>query len=354
MVDFQAQWQPLSNEETRQHALFAALPDPILVTSSDGRITSFNAAAEGLFGQDQPLQQRHLSTLLPFVMIDQQRTEEPRSWSGDITDQSGQTLHLEVFRTSLETAKGSSNDVWVIHDISQHVELHQRQEQLLYNVAHELRNPLSVLENSLDILASDYSELPTQSFDRLLQAARRTSSRLRDLMENLLSAGAIQSGRLQIRLIATDFSELLTEVLETLEPALQLKNQQVKCEMHTLPLLLMADGRYLRQVVLNLLMNALKYGPDKDVILVKTEPSHGFARITVEDHGPGISPEARQGLFERFYRVRLTNETPGIGLGLAIVKGIIQAHGGDMGIESEPGNGTRVWFTVPLVKGSTA
>lgn len=353
LSEFQAQWQHLNNEQARQRALFAALHDPILVTSPDGRITSFNAPAQGLFGQDQHLVERRLATVLPFVTADKKGVEEPGTWYGDIVDRSGQTLHLEVLQTSLETTEGSSNDVWVIHDISQHVELHQQQEQLLYNVAHELRNSLAVLENSLDMLARDYSELSTQDFGRLLLGAHRTSSRLRDLMENLLSAGAIQSGRLQIRLIVTDFSYLLSDVLETLGPTLALKRQQVKCEAHPLPLLVMADGRYLRQVLVNLLTNGSKYGPDKDVIIVKTEQDRGFVRITVEDHGPGISPEARQGLFERFYRGRSTNEAPGIGLGLAIAKGIVQAHGGDMGIESEPGNGTRVWFTVPLAERSS-
>jgi signal transduction histidine kinase len=70
-------------------------------------------------------------------------------------------------------------------------------------------------------------------------------------------------------------------------------------------------------------------------------------RISVEDQGPGISPEQQAGLFERFYRVRSDTDAPGVGLGLAIAKGIVEAHGGSIGIDSEPGNGTRVWFTLP-------
>ena len=72
-----------------------------------------------------------------------------------------------------------------------------------------------------------------------------------------------------------------------------------------------------------------------------------MVRISVEDQGPGIAPEQQAGLFERFYRVRTDTDAPGVGLGLAIAKGIVEAHGGSIGIDSEPGNGTRVWFTLP-------
>ena len=72
-----------------------------------------------------------------------------------------------------------------------------------------------------------------------------------------------------------------------------------------------------------------------------------MVRISVEDQGPGIPPEQQAGLFERFYRVRSDSDAPGVGLGLAIAKGIVEAHGGSIGIDSEPGSGTRVWFTLP-------
>jgi signal transduction histidine kinase len=72
-----------------------------------------------------------------------------------------------------------------------------------------------------------------------------------------------------------------------------------------------------------------------------------MVRISVEDHGPGIPAEQQAGLFERFYRVRSDTDSPGVGLGLAIAKGIVEAHGGSIGIDSEVGSGTRVWFTLP-------
>src|SRR5205807_852800 len=98
----------------------------------------------------------------------------------------------------------------------------------------------------------------------------------------------------------------------------------------------------------NLLANASKYSPDSEAISVHAVRSDRMVRISVADHGPGIPSEQRAGLFERFYRVRPWNEEPGIGLGLAIAKGIVEAHGGAIGVETEVGVGTSVWFTLPL------
>ena len=108
----------------------------------------------------------------------------------------------------------------------------------------------------------------------------------------------------------------------------------------------MADKRYARQVLSNLLANASKYSPEQSVIRVVARPAATMVRISVEDQGPGIPPEQQAGLFERFYRIDDT-DAPGVGLGLAIAKGIVEAHGGSIGIDSEVGSGTRVWFTLP-------
>jgi signal transduction histidine kinase len=109
----------------------------------------------------------------------------------------------------------------------------------------------------------------------------------------------------------------------------------------------LANRPYTRQVLTHLLRNASKYSPAGEPIRVRAERTGGHVRVTVEDRGPGIAAEQQAGLFERFYRVRAGYDEPGIGLGLAIAKGIIEAHGGSIGIESQIGVGTSVWFTLP-------
>lgn len=226
------------------------------------------------------------------------------------------------------------------------IEVNRMREQLLYSVAHELRGPLGVLENALDILSVDYAELSTDQFAAITGSARRTAGRLRTLMEDLLSAGSIQAGRFRVDPSPVALEEILAEAIDSVAPLMEERSQTVELSL-TPELSVRADRRYARQVLTNLLGNASRYGANGTPIRISAEPRDGQVRVAVEDKGPGISKETQVHLFERFYRTRA--EGPGIGLGLAIAKGIVEAHGGRIGLESEPGRGTIVWFTLPAV-----
>jgi signal transduction histidine kinase len=226
----------------------------------------------------------------------------------------------------------------------QHIEVNRLREQLLYSVAHELRAPLAVLENALDILSEGYADLPADEFARLTGSAQRTAARLRTLMEDLLSAGSIQAGRFHVEPRPVQLREIVAEAVETVAPAVDERGQSVDVDVKA-GLVVNADRRYARQVLTNLLGNASRYGPSGSAIHIRAAASDGQVRVAIDDLGPGIPKEEQRLLFERFYRPRA--EGPGIGLGLAIAKGIVEAHGGRIGIESEPGHGTSVWFTLP-------
>jgi len=112
--------------------------------------------------------------------------------------------------------------------------------------------------------------------------------------------------------------------------------------------MVLADEDRVVQVLVNLLTNASKYGPAGQTIQVSSRRLGDFVRVQVQDQGPGIAPEARSHLFERFYRAkRGRKEATGLGLGLALAKAIVEAHGGQIGVESEPGHGAIFWFTLP-------
>jgi signal transduction histidine kinase len=222
-------------------------------------------------------------------------------------------------------------------------------EQLLYSVAHELRGPLGVLENALEILAVEYAELSAEEHGKLTGSAQRTAHRLRVLMEDLLSAGTIQAGRFRVNPRPVELKEIVDEAVESVELPVSERGQRIEvsipddCEV-------LADRQYMRQVLTNLLANASKYSPEKTAIRVTAERADDQIRLSVEDSGPGIPREQLAGLFERFYRIRHNSDEPGIGLGLAISKGIVEAHRGHIGVESEVGKGTKVWFTLPAAR----
>jgi PAS domain S-box-containing protein len=337
--------EALASEEARYRALVAAIRTPIVSASIDGRIIGFNGAAVALFGSPARLYGRPIREILPFVHdpLDHSGAET----QGRLADATGRTVDLEVSCTLLHEGAERAYAVYVVHDISRHAEVNRLREQLLYSVAHELRGPLMVLDNALEILDTDYDKLTAQEFAHVLGSARRTARRMRTLMEDLLSAGSIQSGHFVVAPRPTELEPIVLEALEIVTPAMEGRGQSIELELPEHGLQALADQRYARQVLTNLLANAAKYSPELSTIRVVARPMANMIRISVEDQGPGISQEQQAGLFERFYRVRADTDAPGVGLGLAIAKGIVEAHGGSIGIDSELGSGTRVWFTLP-------
>jgi PAS domain S-box-containing protein len=337
--------EALASVEARHRALLAAIRTPIITTYLDGRIASFNAAAVALFGSPARLYGRPIREVLPFV-------QDPREPGGEaqgrLADATGRTVDLEVSRTVLNDGTESTYAVYVVHDISRHAEVNRLREQLLYSVAHELRGPLMVLDNALEILDSEYDTLTPEEFATVLGSARRTARRMRTLMEDLLSAGSIQSGHFVVAPRKTALRAIINDAIEIVMPAVEGRAQRVEVEVPEETAWVLADQRYARQVVSNLLANASKYSPEHSLIRVTAVlQGPNMVRICVEDQGPGIPTEHQPGLFERFYRVRADSDAPGVGLGLAIAKGIVEAHAGRIGIDSELGTGTRVWFTLP-------
>jgi PAS domain S-box-containing protein len=334
----------LAIREAQRRELLEAIRTPIVTTSLSGLISGFNAAAVALFGSPARLYGRSIREVLSFV-------PEPLELAigdaqGRFADATGRTLDLEVSRTVLQEAGDQGYAVYVVHDISRHAEVNRLREQLLYSVAHELRGPLMVLDNALELLDSDSPALTAAEFAQMLGTARRTSRRMRTLMEDLLSAGSIQSGHFVVSPRSVDLRDVVADALEIVQPPIEMRGQRVEIVVPKNAAVVMADERYARQVLSNLLANASKYSPERSVIRVVARPLANMVRISVEDQGPGIAAEQQVGLFERFYRVRTDNDAPGVGLGLAIAKGIVEAHGGSIGIDSAPGTGTSVWFTL--------
>jgi signal transduction histidine kinase len=204
-----------------------------------------------------------------------------------------------------------------------------------------------VLDNALEILDTEYPGLTADEFRQVLGTARRTARRMRTLMEDLLSAGSIQSGHFVVAPRKIDLGSIITDAMEIVGPAIDARGQRVEIDVPRQVPPVLADKRYARQVLTNLLANASKYSPEQSIIRLAASHAANMVRISVQDHGPGIALEQQSGLFERFYRVRADNDAPGVGLGLAIAKGIVEAHGGSIGIDSELGSGTSVWFTLP-------
>ena len=234
-------------------------------------------------------------------------------------------------------------------------QLARLKDEYLFSVAHELRSPLAALAASVELLAEPDDELPPDQRVRFMGIVQRHTASLRALVDNLLDLGSLRAGRFRVEPRPTLADAVVEQAIEDAAPYLEGRRQRVVRRIPSPAPLVEADPCRLRQVLLNLLSNAAKYGPEGEVVEVSVERRDGAVRFTVADRGPGIPPEERARLFDAYFRSETTSRVaPGVGLGLAIVKAIAGAHGGRAGVDSPPGGGTRFWVELPVVEGVSA
>jgi signal transduction histidine kinase len=217
------------------------------------------------------------------------------------------------------------------------------QRRFVADASHELRTPLTTLRGNLGLLER---QPPISPEDRLAVLADTIEEcdRLIRLVHNLLMLARADSG-LALRLEAVPVQPFVDELCR--QARLLAPNRDVHCE-NALAVAVLADRDALKQVLLILVDNALKYTPPHGSITLATALADGRALIRVRDTGPGIPPKALPHLFERFYRVEASRTSAGTGLGLAIAKELIDAQGGVITVESEPGQGSVFTVSLPL------
>ena len=219
--------------------------------------------------------------------------------------------------------------------------------ELAANVSHDLATPLTAIQGFTEALLDGVIQDEHQREETLRLIAKEVV-RLRRLVDDLGHLSRVESPRLLLDLAPLNLETLVDETLAVLQPELEAKGIRARNLPGPQTPLALADTDKLTQVLLNLFDNALRYTPNGGEITISTAVEGGRVRVMVKDTGAGIAPEHVKRIFDRFYRADASRSaaTGGSGLGLAIVKAIIEAHGGTVGIESTPGKGTVVWFTL--------
>ncbi|MEO7095346.1 MAG: HAMP domain-containing sensor histidine kinase, partial [Polyangiales bacterium] len=218
-------------------------------------------------------------------------------------------------------------------------------------VSHDLRTPLTLVALALQRLHRNDGDQGTR--DDLYRRGQRAIDAMRRLIEDLLDVARVDAGTMVVAGEPCAPSEIVQDALELHRPLASEKGITLASHVApSLPHVAVERGRIL-QVFANLLGNALKFTPKGGTIEVRAEAEGRSIRFIVRDSGVGIAAEHLSKVFDRFWRPR-NDKTAGAGLGLAIVKGIIEAHGGKVGVESAIGAGTTFCFTIPAVDSSTS
>jgi signal transduction histidine kinase len=227
------------------------------------------------------------------------------------------------------------------------LELDKLRCAVLSNVSHELRTPLTGILGSAQNLRDGLAGGLTQAQQEYVQMIESDSARLIRVVNELLEWGRLQSGHIRLQRARVALHPLLDEVFMLLRPAAQQKSVKLELAPSDPELRVDADADKLKQILINLLDNAVKFSRPDSSVRVRAQPVPAGLRIQIDDQGPGISDEDAPHVFERFYRGR-ANGAPGSGLGLAIAKNLARLHGGDIDLRSQPGQGSTFTLSLPV------
>jgi two-component system sensor histidine kinase KdpD len=225
-------------------------------------------------------------------------------------------------------------------------ELNRLRSELIANVSHELRTPLGLIKIFCSTLLADDVEFDDETQQECLRNIDEEADRLASIVDNLLDLSRIESERLAMDARPADIGELAQGVMHDMEA--QTTHHRFVHDFPDQPLAATVDAQRIEQVLRNLLTNAVKYSPDGGTITIRGRGDQRQLYVGVSDEGIGIPHHDLERVFERFYRVEneVTQRVGGAGLGLAVCRGIVEAHGGRIWVESTPGAGSTVYFTL--------
>jgi PAS domain S-box-containing protein len=372
--------------ERRFRDLLEAAPDAIIEVDHEGRIRLLNLATEKLFGykRDELLGQP-VEILVPDAV--RPRHAQDRVSYGDHPftrpmgsglalhgrRKDGSSLPVEISLSPVKS-EGGFRVTAIIRDISERRQADDRfremqqaytrelesrnreveranqlKSEFLASMSHELRTPLHTIVGFAELLAEELEGPLNQKQHRFVNNIHQDSLHLLALINDILDISKIESGRLELHCEAFDIASVLEDTVSSLRPQGVAKSIRIETNLLK-PQAIFADRLRIKQILYNLLNNALKFTPAGGRVQVGAAMRDGFLEVSVSDTGVGIPQDQHEAVFDKFYQVGTTTKgvREGTGLGLAITKALVEEHGGRIWVESQPGKGSRFTFTISL------
>lgn len=356
-------------QEQYIHTILNNMRASIATTTADGIIEVTNSSTETVFGvSESDLSGRHLVKLFADSKLYSEDKAEDRKAFMQIVLQAGLN-HLgeldgkrsngEVFPMYLQVGRltdAAGEDGYLVSmlDTSQTRQEERMRKEFVSTVSHELRTPLTAIRGSLTLLSSGGLGALTEPVKKQIVVAERNVVRLIGLINDILDIEKMESGNLDMLFEKVNMSSILERAQEAVNSFAD--QHGVALDVQRCDFEIVADGDRIIQVLVNLMSNACKFSPKGAAVTVAVHQTpDGLLEANVIDRGRGIPEKFKKLLFQRFQQVEAADATKkgGTGLGLAICKGIIEAHNGTIGVESEEGHGSNFWFRIPCTRDST-
>ncbi len=356
-------YQVIADERSRLQALIKSSRDGIALMGMNLRVLVVNAPALQLLGMpDQPDQWlgRSVIEALQFLrhrapqVVKTIRHELRRIRTGEEPPSDGEyTLHPHVVHwISLPVLSGTAplGRLVVLRDVTEERSLAAMRDDLTGTMVHDLRNPLTILQSSLELLDSEVAGETSSAQRQILDVMQQGVDRMLNLVTAILDVNRLESGQMPLEREPIQLQTLVNDVLEMQAVLATEKRLRLACEIESRVPAVSIDVDLVRRVFQNLIGNAIKFTPSDGRICVtaQIDPSDSrLVEVSVQDSGPGVPIEMQARLFQKFVTGRVRGR--GSGLGLAFCRLVVEAHGGRIWVESETGAGATFKFTLPAV-----
>jgi len=263
----------------------------------------------------------------------------------ELTTAFGNTISLLISSTPIHTRDGQITGVVnLLRDVSREKEIDKMKTEIVRSVSHEFRTPLSAIVGMTEMILN--GDIDESRITQYLSVIKSEGLRLSKMVSELLSIARIESGRESLKLSAIDLGALIQSTVESFAQKISSKEAEIHCRQNG-PLSFVGDEEKIKQVLVNVIDNALTFSDKKCIIEIDARRNENILEITISDNGWGIPEEDIPHLTERFYRGRHGEKTKGTGLGLSLCDEIVLMHGGTLEIRSREGVGTKVIVDLP-------
>ncbi len=344
----------LVSEQTKLQAVLDTIADGVLVLDQHYNIVLTNKTMAWFVGEKDPKNLNGRSWLEVFVLYFEDEPFSSRLLSDSLLYFHDVTMRLPDDKQKFIdiTALRLSNDpngiayILTIQDITQRRELENMKLDFVSMAAHELRTPLTAINGYLNLLGT--GGLPAEEHQQFVNLASSNASMLEGLINNMLSLSHIERGTLHINRKKLDWSRVIAREVDSLKFSASAKSIDIQLALPQEPLYVWGDEVALREVLANLINNAVHYSDEGQTVRIKALKEGPVITTTISDDGIGIPEQSLNKLFTKYYRAKggLTTNSQGTGIGLFITKSIVEAHGGSIAVKSTFGQGSDFYFMI--------
>lgn len=347
-------YQLLEREKDKLESLVESMNDGVLMIDKDFRILIHNRALLDLLGIIK-LKNVNIFDIVGAFSTDFPLEEKLNAVSqfGGIQTYSEVNINDRYFQINIIPVKTDDSIAAIgvlVQDQTKEMELKKLREDFTAMMVHELRAPLTVIKGAADLLLKQIANLETSETKDLLTHMHNSACDLLSIVNNLLDVAKVEAGRFEVALTEGDLNRLIQDQTEYFRNLANQKNVSVIAELDESVKVIKFDAIRLKQVMNNLISNAIKFTESGGYVRIVTNKKEKEIEIAVIDNGKGLSEEMKKKLFEKFSqgRTSLVSNEPGTGLGLVVAKGVIEAHGGRIWVEDNMPRGAKFIFTLPF------